>query len=430
MGYKKIIFAPHEDDLIYGLLSPFFCVRLSSLNANIANITPDDTAINGKPWTSKHIIDMLCPPLEVSGNPVQCYPVPGYPLGITSSWEPTQDGTGDPSPDNIRPIKGRDSVTVQRSGENLLDLSRCTPASLGAAYNLTVTIDGELIRIKGVPNITGVEKEVRFRILFTSQTYLKELPHKVAYWVENGSVNNITRINSDNSIVIECKLFENTAVDIALRLMFYVGDTPPTEYIPYQGDTVTLALPETICSGSIDVVSGYGTQSWKLLTFDGSENWSNQKSWYDNSETTFFSTRLPLTEVGVTNSTVLCNCISPAKAGQNIQNQALIIDCIGRNPQKEYSDYLYVRIKNATIGTTLEMTIEEKVSCLKKWLSSRDIPVQVIFKLATPALFTATGNTPVQALSGINTILTDAGSVEVTGRKELLHAISATQAVE
>ena len=34
MGYKKIIFAPHEDDLIYGLLSPFFCVRLSSLNAN------------------------------------------------------------------------------------------------------------------------------------------------------------------------------------------------------------------------------------------------------------------------------------------------------------------------------------------------------------------------------------------------------------
>ena len=38
MGYKKIIFAPHEDDLIYGLLSPFFCVRLSSLNANKQNI--------------------------------------------------------------------------------------------------------------------------------------------------------------------------------------------------------------------------------------------------------------------------------------------------------------------------------------------------------------------------------------------------------
>ena len=51
---------------------------------------------------------------------MQCYPVAGYPLGCKVSWEPTQEGTGDPSPDNVRPIKGRDSVTVERCGENLL----------------------------------------------------------------------------------------------------------------------------------------------------------------------------------------------------------------------------------------------------------------------------------------------------------------------
>ena len=42
----------------------------------------DDAAVSEvAPWSSKHIIDMLCPPLEESGNPVVCYPVAGYPLG-------------------------------------------------------------------------------------------------------------------------------------------------------------------------------------------------------------------------------------------------------------------------------------------------------------------------------------------------------------
>lgn len=79
----------------------------------------DDTAITTtNPWSSKHIIDMLCPPLEESGNPVVCYPVAGYPLGVKAKWEPTQEGSGTPSPENIRPIKGRESVTITRQEDN------------------------------------------------------------------------------------------------------------------------------------------------------------------------------------------------------------------------------------------------------------------------------------------------------------------------
>ena len=50
------------------------------------------------PWSSKKIIDMLCPALEETGNPVTCYPVAGYPLGVVASWEPTQAGEGEPYP--------------------------------------------------------------------------------------------------------------------------------------------------------------------------------------------------------------------------------------------------------------------------------------------------------------------------------------------
>lgn len=87
-----------------------------TLAESVKNITPDDSSIGDKPWSSKHIIDMLCPPLEESGNPVVCYPVAGYALGVKAMWEPAQEGTGTPSPENIRPIKGRDSVMVDRCG--------------------------------------------------------------------------------------------------------------------------------------------------------------------------------------------------------------------------------------------------------------------------------------------------------------------------
>lgn len=80
----------------------------------------DDTTVSdAAPWSSQHIIDMLCPPLEASGNPVVCYPVAGSTLGVKVSWEPTQDGEGTPSPDNIRPIHGKDSVPITRQEDEL-----------------------------------------------------------------------------------------------------------------------------------------------------------------------------------------------------------------------------------------------------------------------------------------------------------------------
>lgn len=67
-------------------------------------------------WSSWQIVDTLCPAFEETGDPVVCYPVANYPLGVTVSWEPHQAGEGDPSPENVRPITGLDAVTVTLSG--------------------------------------------------------------------------------------------------------------------------------------------------------------------------------------------------------------------------------------------------------------------------------------------------------------------------
>lgn len=54
---------------------------------------------------------------EESGSVVTCEPLTGYKLGITSHITALQEGTGDPSPDNVRPIVGWDSVTLTHNGE-------------------------------------------------------------------------------------------------------------------------------------------------------------------------------------------------------------------------------------------------------------------------------------------------------------------------
>ena len=80
----------------------------------------DDAVNTTEAWSSKKIVDTLCPAFSVSGNPVTCHPVEGYPLSAVVTLKPKQAGTGDPSPDNVRPISGWDSlkVTVSKGNES------------------------------------------------------------------------------------------------------------------------------------------------------------------------------------------------------------------------------------------------------------------------------------------------------------------------
>ena len=94
--------------------------KIAKQEADRALTLIDDTAIvRDKTWSSSNIVEIVCPAIEETGNPVVCTPVPNYPLGVKVSWTPIQECSGEPSPDNIRPIKGRDSVTVERKEDSL-----------------------------------------------------------------------------------------------------------------------------------------------------------------------------------------------------------------------------------------------------------------------------------------------------------------------
>lgn len=181
----------------------------------------DDAAVSeDAPWSSKHIVDMLCPPLQESGNPVVCYPVAGYPLGVKASWEPMQEGMGTPYPAG--------------GGKQLLDTNKCVP-TVGKPYGMTITLDGDVFKVSGVPNEEVTETELySFAVCTCSQEELRGKGYKVTAWAIKGKVNSAweLRTESENSLAISAELTPNVNNDIQLRLM--VSKDTPTAWEPYE----------------------------------------------------------------------------------------------------------------------------------------------------------------------------------------------------
>lgn len=311
----------------------------------------DDTTISdAAPWSSQHIVDMLCPPLTESGNPVVCYPVAGSTLGVTASWEPTQEGTGTPYPAG--------------GGPNLLDISQCQPV-YGRPFGLTVTIDGDIIKVNGIPSSEITEEgDYGFAVATCAQAELQGKGYKVTAFATKGNVTSAwgLRTETEDSIAVSAKLTPGVNTDIQVRLM--VSKDTPTTYGPYanirpirgrnnvsitrQEDELSmmLALPSTIYGADLQA-DGTGQETWRCI-----ESYAGEA----------------LPAGWICDRAVYADGVTPPTGAQ------------------------------------------------------------VAYKLATPIPFSATGGGAIKALPGVNTILTDADTLTVTGRADPIHIIQQLQA--
>lgn len=275
--------------------------KIAELEKEVANKAQiDDTTVSDtEAWSSQHIVDMLCPPFEESGNPVVCYPVAGSKLGVKMSWEPMQDGTGTPSPDNIRPIHGRDSVSITRQEDEL---------------------------------------------------------------------------------------------------------------------SMSFTLPSTIYGGEVET-GREGQATWRLLTLDGTEKWDSSSTQVSGKYGFILHVENIKTPISASQTgEIMCNKYTTKSANETYKTQVGI--SVEPNP------YKYFRIFD-------EGYADRGISAWKSYLAEQyaaGTPVQVAYKLATPIPFTATGGGTIKALSGTNTILTDADAVTVIGRADPIHIIQQLQA--
>ena len=359
----------------------------------------DNTVTDSNPWSSKKIIDMLCPALEESGNPVTCEPVAGYPLGVVASWEPTQAGSGDPSPDNIRPIKGRDSVSVERCGVNLLNPKENAHRTY-TPYGLTITYIGDnKVHLSG----TYEEDGGSFAILDTQQKLLTGKGLRITGFTIDGTKQSYTlyglRTKDETVIAMMAAFTKGDAIDMTVAIVVS-GTTAPTTYSPYKGDTLDLQLPGTVYGGDVDAVIGEGKCTAKVITLDGiSQRFTSSPSGaYWNME---------FNSVPGIDKIIATSHFAKTYFGVN----------------KSY-DFVFTDPK------TME-NLFASVDELNAYLAAQaaaGTPVQIVYKLKTHTPIHATGAQPIPALAGCNTVLTDADSVAVTGRADPAHAIAALQA--
>ena len=375
---------------------------VAELKQQVKNITPDDSTIGDKPWSSKHIIDMLCPPLEESGNPVVCYPVAGYALGVKASWEPVQEGSGTPSPENIRPIKGRDSVKVERCGENLLDEARFPIIKTQNNIKTTseITLPAGTYTVCVLSTASGVyARGADVDHTYDSNKHTFTLARQTAitldsYW-SNG------RPENDENI-------------------WLVEGNEWRPYTPYIGQTTPLTLPETVYGGEVDAVTGEGQKVWKSVALDGTENWNTWGVNKNNTNVTGFFT-YDINDYfndGSDINKILCSTMSNE---ENIWGGKNMGVGLANSVESKYLIYC------VTTNTLPDTTDDKKaIASFKTFLANlyaAGTPVQVAYKLATQTPFTATGAQPMPALAGANTVLTDADSATVTGRADPIKRI-------
>ena len=523
---------------------------IGTLKNQMQRAYPDDSTIGENPWSSKNIVDMLCPPIEESGNPVVCYPVAGYPLGVKASWEPTQEGTGTPYPagggknlwgdliqntfvsqqggsseysgakttgkipctegdkytlscattfaaapgnigvlayfdasdtmltriantgqraftltapanaaylrasclketdadnvqlekgstatdyapyENIRPIKGRDSVRVERCGENLFDIAKVTETNILTKTDRQITLKaGRGYNYDLFVSSVGLTTDVPTN-LFDRLPFFPKGTYKISYNATDPNARlAIVAVAKDGSITV---ISTNPQVDFTLsygtlisircdireevtlsNIQITIGATAPTTYTPYIGSTNTLTLPETVYGGEVDAVTGDGKETWKTLTLDGTEEWGIQQG---NTPGKFgFTFQVPEiatpTRPNITGS-IVCNQYPTVSANDTYSCKNGI--------SVEAQEHKYFRIYNDTYaGGTKD---EWKAYLAAQYAAGT--PVQVCYKLAEPVPFTATGAQALPALAGVNTVLTDANSMTVTGRADPIKRIT------
>ena len=388
----------------------------------------DDTTVGLDAWSSKHIVDMLCPPLEETGNPVVFYPVADYPLGVTASWEPVQEGSGDPSPDNIRPIKGRDSVKVERCGGNVIEFLRTNDShesvKIAVDAEKNITLNGALTR--GANIIIGMCR-LHWVAGKTYTMYVKKVGGSASLGSGDGitfayslftqdynryfhgdtrSTNLNAYIASDAALaetelvfMLQCWRANTVFNNFKFQIEVVPGTTAPTTYAPYTGQTATLTLPRTIYGGTVDAVTGEGQETWKIATIDAKKikfsSDGNDRFW-----------NLPYhTADGATGaSKIICSHF--------ISSTFLVNE-----------PYAFFFTQPNRLQNLFSSVDELNDYCAAQYAAGT--PVQIVYQsLKEPVPFTATGAQPIPALPGVNTIMTDADSVMVTGRADPIKRIT------
>jgi hypothetical protein len=350
----------------------------------------------------------------------------GYTANNLKFWPQLEKGstaTAYAPYENIRPISGRDAVSVERCGVNLLQI---TPF----AKNVNKGVTFEYVAPGGI-KISGTAAGFSDSPVFAAPL----LPPGKYYGTNQNNINASLVVTRDGERfwqntkgIFDIKTGDilhywyisvnaGTTIDTIVYPYIIPGTTPPTTYIPYRGDTLALALPSTICGGTVDAVTGKGAETWKLVTLDGNWEIGRYREVEDTDTYKGFVVIDAVKGLDISRDAVC----SHFKRGSATSEGYYPNEFVAHHP----AGHLYLRTEIPGVTS---------VETFKAYLAAQyaaGTPVQIAYKLAEPVSFQATGNAGIMTIPGeTNTVMTDADSVTITGRADPIRIIQQLQAAQ
>lgn len=432
----------------------------------------DDTTVSdAAPWSSQHIVDMLCPPLEASGNPVVCYPVAGSKLGVTASWEPTQEGSGEPYP-----AGGGKNLADNALLQNNLGVSG--DGRFEAAPDGRVAINGD-INVSGIDTVTLSYGGTATFIyaLFDGDTLIKREasnPNKSTIDVSGG---NILRVCVYSGVTIaDIKYIQVEAGSTATAYAPYANIRPISgrtavsvercgenllniapftkltksgvtyEYVANGGvrisgtamanvDSPTFAVGHLPPGKYYGLDMGTGIAASIVVQRKGSNLWLNAKGVFEILAGDVIKYWYMIANNGVTLDKTVYPYIVPGTTAPATYSPYSGSTTTLTLPNTIYGGEVGADGAGQETWGYIESYAGEALPA--EWICDRAVyaegatpptGAQVAYKLATPVPFTATGGGTIKALSGTNTILTDADALTVKGRADPIRIIQQLQA--
>ena len=186
--------------------------------------------------------------------------------------DPVQEGSGDPSPTNVRTISGWSEVNVQRTGINIFDGE--WEVGLISATTGQNTDDNNYCRTKNylpvVPNsevyCVPENKTLYFREYDANKNFIR--------YAQINSNNRLLMILPDTFFIRFC--WDGNTYDGDISINY-----PPSDHSyhePQLSTSLTIALGQTVYGGTLDVVSGVLTVDRAMVDLGDRPNWINYKT--------------------------------------------------------------------------------------------------------------------------------------------------------
>ena len=308
---------------------------------------------------------------------------------VSVNIEPTQSGSGTPSPNNIRPISGLTGLSVYRTGVNVWD-EEWEVGTITSGVNSASSVT---LRSKNYIPVTA------------GQTYYFSGPNSKAKYVycydsAKAYINTSITVNAPSTFSVP-----SGCSYIRFAYTYYIQDyttynhdiainypSTDTSYHAYNGNTYAVdwsTQAGTVYGGTIDVVTGGLTINSIVNVFDGNES--------------FIGTYWP---------TVICNTALPDVGDYNHRSEMRCSHCGTGSRGVSFANSDANKIQFSKVDEVFGVNNATEFATYVATQYANGTPVTVYYPLATPITYQLT---PMQVAALVtNNVWTNAGDVTVS----------------